>query len=240
MIGRPELGKPGTKKKSYIVCSLHFDSSVITYIPKLQKGALPTKLLPSEETTSCTNTVQEYKENSTQTEYLTVRVVPVVFDKNADMVAPEQATCDLSPDTPSKSKHILSVVTHKCADTEAELDQTICDLSSEALIIRKSNLSVVTDKSFDLQAESEQITCNRSSDTPRKRKRILSIVSNKNADMEAESKQVTRDLSSDKRRKRKSNSVVTDKSADVKADLGGVSESNLIILNHSKKNKSKR
>ncbi|KAI5641876.1 THAP domain-containing protein [Phthorimaea operculella] len=72
LIKRPDLARPGTKRKSHFVCSLHFEPSVIRYKAQLLPKALPTISIPvvPQPTTSNRNKT-ETKDSSTQTENLT-------------------------------------------------------------------------------------------------------------------------------------------------------------------------
>lgn len=68
IIGRPDLMTSQIKPKSHIVCSLHFEKTLIRYIPLLKTDAVPTISLPNAPSTSDVNTTTDYKHVPTQIE----------------------------------------------------------------------------------------------------------------------------------------------------------------------------
>ncbi|KOB71413.1 Uncharacterized protein OBRU01_11676 [Operophtera brumata] len=78
LINRPDLINPQTKPTSHIVCSLHFDKSMLKIIPRLKPDALPTKLLPNQPIYANTN--EGCKDVSTQTEESFINVLSGVTE----------------------------------------------------------------------------------------------------------------------------------------------------------------
>lgn len=104
MIGRPDLASPRHKVHE-LVCSRHFDSSAIKYIPKLLPNALPTKLLPSDPSTSPSISESKTKEISTQTCSTddSTSTISAMATKTVEMKS-VQTTDDMSIDEPAKRK----------------------------------------------------------------------------------------------------------------------------------------
>uniref|UniRef100_A0A2A4J5S8 THAP-type domain-containing protein n=1 Tax=Heliothis virescens TaxID=7102 RepID=A0A2A4J5S8_HELVI len=145
LIGRPDLAGPNTKIRNHFVCALHFDSSSITYTPKLKPDALPSISLPSqvedsEPGTSTSNSeIIELKEgvgvteSATQTKYPTVNISAIKLKGPDSKSESVQTSATLSYDMPRKRKldTFLKHSNLKKRRLQNELDNTKRELQSK-------------------------------------------------------------------------------------------------------------
>ncbi|XP_063382102.1 52 kDa repressor of the inhibitor of the protein kinase-like [Cydia fagiglandana] len=111
IIGRPDLLTTQTKSASHVVCSLHFDKSMIKYVPQLKPDAVPTKSLLNQPSTSSLNTNEDCKNVSTQTEESLINVLSAVTIEGPE----EKSSCVQT--TSDNASDIATQTTQELSDT---------------------------------------------------------------------------------------------------------------------------
>lgn len=143
VIGRPDLMTPQVKPKSHLVCSVHFDKTMIKYIPVLKTDAVPTISLPNAPSTSDVNTSTDYKHVSTQTDKSCSNRASVKI-KGPDKKSPckQTASDNDTNETTQTSQSPLSATSRKrkLRGEFKELEQKKTKLEHELNKIKKRNL----------------------------------------------------------------------------------------------------